>query len=94
MVGSRPNAFACDHQEAFENQRQTVMEERRQRIDNQPYVPSMLRINELAYGDYFAITRTRPSATMRDLQQAPLKAVPTVLRPILRTEQRCFEYRG
>ena len=40
-------------QENFENQRMTVMEERRQRIDNQPYIPSMLRINELAYGDYW-----------------------------------------
>lgn len=61
-------------EENFENQRQTVMEERRQSIDNQPYGPSMLRINELAYGDYFPYSHST-IGDMRDLQQAPLSAV-------------------
>ncbi len=58
----------------FENQRATVMEERRQRIDNQPYVPSMLRINELAYGDYFPYAHST-IGDMQDLIDAPLEAV-------------------
>ena len=61
-------------QENFENQRQTVMEERRQRIDNQPYIPSMLRINELAYGDYWPYAHST-IGDMQDLVNAPLEAV-------------------
>lgn len=61
-------------QENFENQRQTVMEERRQRIDNQPYIPSMLRINELAYGDYWPYAHST-IGDMEDLVNAPLEAV-------------------
>ncbi|MGD8826812.1 MAG: pitrilysin family protein, partial [Myxococcales bacterium] len=61
-------------QENFENQRLTVMEERRQRIDNQPYIPSMLRINELAYGDYWPYAHST-IGDMQDLVDAPLQAV-------------------
>jgi zinc protease len=61
-------------QENFENQRMTVMEERRQRIDNQPYIPSMLRINELAYGDYWQYAHST-IGDMQDLIDAPLEAV-------------------
>ncbi|MBN1652975.1 MAG: insulinase family protein [Deltaproteobacteria bacterium] len=61
-------------QENFENQRQTVMEERRQSYDNQPYRQSMLRINELAYGDYWPYAHST-IGDMQDLQNAPLKAV-------------------
>ncbi len=61
-------------QENFENQRMTVMEERRQRIDNQPYIPSMLRINELAYGDYWSYAHST-IGDMQDLIDAPLEAV-------------------
>jgi predicted Zn-dependent peptidase len=61
-------------QDNFENQRQTVMEERRQRIDNQPYIPSMLRINELAYGDYWPYAHST-IGDMQDLIDAPLEAV-------------------
>lgn len=61
-------------QENFENQRMTVMEERRQRIDNQPYIPSMLRINELAYGDYWPYAHST-IGDMQDLIDAPLAAV-------------------
>jgi zinc protease len=61
-------------QENFENQRQTVMEERRQSYDNRPYMQSMLRINELAYGDYFPYAHST-IGDMQDLQNAPLSAV-------------------
>jgi predicted Zn-dependent peptidase len=61
-------------QQNFENQRMTVMEERRQRIDNQPYIPSMLRINELAYGDYWPYAHST-IGDMQDLIDAPLEAV-------------------
>jgi len=61
-------------EENFENQRATVMEERRQRIDNQPYVPSMLRINELAFGDYWPYAHST-IGDMADLEAAPLAAV-------------------
>ncbi|NLY93362.1 MAG: insulinase family protein [Myxococcales bacterium] len=60
--------------ENFENQRQTVMEERRQRIDNQPYVPAFLRIDELVYGDFFPYAHS-VIGDMEDLQKAPLEAV-------------------
>ncbi len=61
-------------QSNFENQRQTVMEERRQSYDNQPYAPSMLRINEMAYGDYWPYAHST-IGDMADLQKAPLSAV-------------------
>jgi predicted Zn-dependent peptidase len=61
-------------QENFENQRQTVMEERRQRYDNQPYVRSWLRLSELAYGDYFPYAHST-IGDMKDLENAPLTAV-------------------
>ncbi len=58
----------------FENQRQVVMEERRQSYGNRPYMLSFLRINELAYGDYFAYAHST-IGDMRDLENAPLSAV-------------------
>jgi zinc protease len=61
-------------QNNFENQRQTVMEERRQSYDNRPYMQSMLRINELAFGDYFPYAHST-IGEMQDLQNAPLSAV-------------------
>ncbi|HKU40551.1 MAG TPA: pitrilysin family protein [Polyangiales bacterium] len=61
-------------QENFENQRQTVMEERRQSYDNRPYMQSMLRINELAFGDYFPYAHST-IGDMQDLRNAPLSAV-------------------
>lgn len=60
--------------ENFENQRQTVMEERRQSYDNQPYAKSMLRINELAYGDYWPYAHST-IGDMRDLQASSLEDV-------------------
>ncbi len=61
-------------QQNFENQRQTVMEERRQSYDNRPYMKSMLRVNEIAYGDYFPYSHST-IGDMQDLVNAPLSAV-------------------
>jgi zinc protease len=61
-------------QENFENQRQTVMEERRQSYDNQPYAKSWLRINELAYGEYFPYAHST-IGDMRDLEAAKTETV-------------------
>ena len=60
--------------ENFENQRQVVKEERRQSYENQPYALSMLRINELAYGDYWPYSHST-IGDMQDLDNAPLEAV-------------------
>lgn len=60
--------------ENFENQRQTVKEERRQSYENRPYMLSMLRINELAYGDYFPYSHST-IGEVTDLDNAPLEAV-------------------
>jgi zinc protease len=61
-------------QDNFENQRQTVMEERRQSYDNQPYAKSWLRINELSYQDYWPYAHST-IGDMKDLENAPLSAV-------------------
>ena len=58
----------------FENQRQTVMEERRQSYENRPYMLSMLRANELAFGDYFPYAHST-IGEVADLVNAPLTAV-------------------
>lgn len=63
----------------FENQRQTVMEERRQSHENRPYALSMLEINELAYGDYWPYSHST-IGDMKDLQNAPLSAVQEFFR--------------
>ncbi len=63
----------------FENQRQTVKEERRQRIDNQPYARSFIRINELAYGDYWPYAHPT-IGSMQDLDNAPLAEVQRFFR--------------
>ncbi len=62
------------NQENFENQRATVMEERRQSYDNQPYMPSSLRINELAYGEYWPYAHST-IGDMEDLKKALLQDV-------------------
>lgn len=61
-------------EENFENQRQVVMEEWRQSYRNQPYAMSFLRINELAYGDYWPYAHST-IGDIQDLQNAPLSAV-------------------
>jgi len=40
------------NEENFENQRQTVMEERRQRVDNSPYGEAFVRIGEISYANW------------------------------------------
>lgn len=60
--------------ENFENQRQVVIEEFRQSYQNQPYSMSFLRINELAYGDYWPYAHST-IGDVRDLERAPLSAV-------------------
>lgn len=60
--------------ENFENQRLTVKEERRQSYDDRPYANSMLRINDLAYGDYWPYAHST-IGDMQDLDDAPLEAV-------------------
>ncbi len=62
------------NQTNFENQRQTVLEERRQRYENQPYMMSMIRINHLAYGDYWPYAHST-IGRVQDLMNAPLSAV-------------------
>ena len=53
--------------EAFENQRLTVMEERRQSYENQPYALSFLRLDELFYEGYFPYQHST-IGDMRDLE--------------------------
>ncbi len=60
--------------ENFENQRQVVKEELRQSYLNQPYAMSGLRINELAFGDYWPYAHST-IGEMQDLDNAPLEAV-------------------
>ncbi|MEZ4337243.1 MAG: pitrilysin family protein [Sandaracinaceae bacterium] len=61
-------------EENFENQRQVVMEEWRQSYGDQPYAMSFLRINELAFGDYWPYAHST-IGDLRDLENAPLSAV-------------------
>jgi predicted Zn-dependent peptidase len=60
--------------ENFENQRQTVMEERRQSYENRPYMQSFLRRDELAYQGWFPYEHST-IGDMRDLQAASLADV-------------------
>ncbi|MBI5518142.1 MAG: insulinase family protein [Deltaproteobacteria bacterium] len=57
--------------EAFENQRLTVQEERRQSYENRPYMPSFLRRDELAYQGYFPYSHST-IGDMRDLEMPGL----------------------
>lgn len=61
-------------QSNFENQRIVVIQERQQSYENRPYAPSFLRINELAYGDYWPYAHSTIGDT-QDLVDAPLSAV-------------------
>jgi zinc protease len=60
--------------ENFENQRQTVIEERRQSYENRAYMMSFLRINELAYHGYWPYEHST-IGEMKDLLDAPIEAV-------------------
>ena len=56
-------------EENFENQRSTVMEEKRENYDNQPYVPSFIEINALAYRGYWPYEHST-IGSMKDLGNA------------------------
>ncbi len=60
--------------EAFENQRLTVMEERRQSYENRPYMTSVLRRDELFYAGYFPYEHST-IGDMADLRAATLAEV-------------------
>ncbi|MEZ4392965.1 MAG: pitrilysin family protein [Polyangiales bacterium] len=60
--------------ENFENQRQTVMEERRQSYENRPYALSFLRRDELAFQGYFPYEHST-IGDMADLRAASLADV-------------------
>ena len=60
--------------ENFENQRQTVMEERRQSYENRPYALSFLRRDELAFRGYFPYEHST-IGDMADLRAATLADV-------------------
>jgi predicted Zn-dependent peptidase len=61
------------NEDNFENQRQTVKEERRQRVDNQPYAAAEIRVDDLAYANFAYQHPTIGS--MADLDAAPLSYV-------------------
>jgi predicted Zn-dependent peptidase len=65
--------------EAFENQRLTVMEERRQSYENQPYAPSFLRLEEIFYEGYFPYAHST-IGDMRDLEMPGLSAAEQLAR--------------
>jgi len=59
--------------ENFENQLQTVKEEKRSRIDNQPYVPASIKMEELVYDNW---TNAHPTiGTFEDLDAASIEDV-------------------
>jgi len=62
--------------ENFENQRQTVMEERRQSYENRPYVPSFIQRDALAFQGYWPYEHS-VIGDMADLQRASLDDVRT-----------------
>ncbi len=61
-------------EEAFANQRTTVLQERQQNYESQPYALSFLRANELAYGDYFPYAHST-IGDVQDVVTSPLSAV-------------------
>ena len=58
-------------EEAFANQRTTVLQERQQNYESQPYALSFLRANELAYGDYFPYAHST-IGDVNDVVHSPL----------------------
>jgi predicted Zn-dependent peptidase len=58
--------------ENFENQRATVKEEKRESYDNQPYVPSYLEINRIAFEGYWPYEHST-IGSMEDLGKATVK---------------------
>lgn len=67
LEADRMRALAVN-EENFENQRGVVINEYRQSYENQPYGLAFLRINALAYGDYFPYANPT-IGTVTDLNQ-------------------------
>lgn len=65
-------------QENLDNQREVVKEEKRLRIDNQPYVPAFLHFTEMVFGN-FANSHS-PIGSMEDLNAANLQDVQEFFR--------------
>lgn len=58
--------------ENFENQRQVVQEEYRMRVSNAAYAQGLIRVRELAYGDYWPYAHDA-IGSMQDLDNAKLE---------------------
>ncbi len=65
--------------EKLENQRSVVMNERRQRVDNQPYGQAMERLNELLYHEGHPY-RWPVIGYMKDIEAAKLEQIETFFR--------------
>jgi len=65
-------------QENLDNQREVVKEEKRSRVDNQPYVPAFLRFSEMVFGNFANAHSTIGS--MDDLNAANLQDVQEFFR--------------
>jgi predicted Zn-dependent peptidase len=65
-------------QENLDNQREVVKEEKRFRIDNQPYVPALLRFSEMVFGNF--ANAHAPIGSMEDLNAANLQDVQEFFR--------------
>ncbi len=65
--------------EAFENQRLTVMEERRQSYENRPYMLSFLRRDELFYDGYFPYSHST-IGDVRDLEMPGVEPAEQIAR--------------
>lgn len=63
----------------FENQRRVVQEEYRMRVSNAPYVPAMLRLEELVYRGYWPYEHST-IGSMEDLEAAQLSWVQAFFR--------------
>lgn len=85
--------------ENFENQLQTVKEEKRSRIDNQPYVPAALKLEEVTFDNW---SNAHPViGSFEDLEASSITDVRNFSKPITRpttllwlswvtlTHQRC-----
>ncbi|MDB4930505.1 MAG: putative zinc protease [Myxococcaceae bacterium] len=65
--------------EAFENQRLTVMEERRQSYENRPYMRSFLRRDEILYDGYFPYSHST-IGDVRDLEMPGVSPADQIAR--------------
>jgi predicted Zn-dependent peptidase len=76
----------------FENQRQTVMEERRERVDNSPYGPASVRLGELSFSSF---AYSHPViGYWEDLESARLEQVQEFHRKWYRPDQAVLALAG